>query len=117
MTMITKSAKATSFFATFLGACVSSSRLKMMKRKREEKECMDIVWQTPANPPLPQDYIVRNGNFNSLTSSTHSSINFEIEFFIIKFFLYCAGIRFVRPYYFEFIAHVSSLCSFFHFLF
>ncbi|KAI5404707.1 RNA pseudouridine synthase 7 [Lathyrus oleraceus] len=51
----------------------------MMKRKREEKnECMDIVWQTPANPPLPQDYIFRN------------------------------GIRFVRPYYFEFIAHVKN---------
>ena len=86
----------------------------MMKRKREEKECMDIVWQTPANPPLPQDYIVRNGDLNSLTNSTHSNNNFEIEFFIFKFFLYFAGIRFVRPYYFEFIAHVSS---FFHFLF
>ncbi|XP_073225365.1 RNA pseudouridine synthase 7 isoform X2 [Cicer arietinum] len=50
----------------------------MMKRKREEKECMDIVWQTPANPPLPQDYIFRNGT------------------------------RYVRPYYFEFIAHVKN---------
>ncbi|PNY15795.1 RNA pseudourine synthase 7-like protein [Trifolium pratense] len=50
----------------------------MMKRKREDKDCMDIVWQTPANPPLPQDYIFRN------------------------------GIRYVRPYYFEFIAHVKN---------
>ncbi|XP_027330469.1 RNA pseudouridine synthase 7 isoform X2 [Abrus precatorius] len=50
----------------------------MMKRKREEKEDMDIVWQTPANPPHPHDYVVRN------------------------------GIRFVKPYYFEFIAHVKN---------
>ncbi|XP_057423384.1 RNA pseudouridine synthase 7 [Lotus japonicus] len=51
-----------------------------MKRKREanKEEAMDIVWQTPANPPLPQDYIFRN------------------------------GFRFVRPYYFEFIAHVKN---------
>ncbi|XP_061360895.1 RNA pseudouridine synthase 7 [Gastrolobium bilobum] len=49
-----------------------------MKRKREEKEGMDIVWQTPANPPHPQDYIFQN------------------------------GIRFVKPYYFEFIAHVKN---------
>lgn len=34
-----------------------------MKRKRED-EGMDIVWQTPANPPEPQDYIFRNGNVN-----------------------------------------------------
>ncbi|KAI4336356.1 hypothetical protein L6164_014892 [Bauhinia variegata] len=48
-----------------------------MKRKREEED-MDIVWQTPANPPERQDYIFRN------------------------------GIRYVRPYYFEFIAHVKN---------
>ncbi|WVZ19564.1 hypothetical protein V8G54_006886 [Vigna mungo] len=50
-----------------------------MKRKRGgEEEGMDIVWQTPANPPQPDDYVFRN------------------------------GIRFVRPYYFEFIAHVKN---------
>lgn len=25
---------------------------------------MEIVWQTPANPPERHDYIFRNGNFN-----------------------------------------------------
>ncbi|XP_030493924.2 RNA pseudouridine synthase 7 [Cannabis sativa] len=57
----------------------------MMKRKRKEGEVveekkieMDIVWQTPANPPVRHDYIFRNGR------------------------------RHVRPYYFEFIAHVKN---------
>ncbi|KAF4361538.1 hypothetical protein F8388_007554 [Cannabis sativa] len=57
----------------------------MMKRKRKEGEVveekkmeMDIVWQTPANPPERHDYIFRNGR------------------------------RHVRPYYFEFIAHVKN---------
>ncbi|XP_057972570.1 RNA pseudouridine synthase 7 isoform X2 [Malania oleifera] len=49
-----------------------------MKRKRKEKEEMEIVWQTPANPPEPHDYIFRNGR------------------------------RHVRPYYFEFISHVKD---------
>ncbi|KAK4750685.1 hypothetical protein SAY87_004167 [Trapa incisa] len=39
---------------------------------------MEIVWQTPANPPEPHDYIFRNGR------------------------------RLVRPYYFEFISHVKN---------
>ncbi|KAJ7945665.1 Pseudouridine synthase [Quillaja saponaria] len=39
---------------------------------------MDIVWQTPANPPEAKDYIFRNGR------------------------------RHVRPYYFEFISHVKN---------
>ncbi|KAJ3675813.1 hypothetical protein LUZ60_004855 [Juncus effusus] len=38
---------------------------------------MEIVWQTPANPPHAHDYITRNGK------------------------------RYVKPYYFEFIAHVK----------
>ncbi|XP_059642965.1 RNA pseudouridine synthase 7 isoform X2 [Cornus florida] len=46
-----------------------------MKRKRED---MEIVWQTPANPPERQDYIFRN------------------------------GVRYVKPYYFEFISHVKN---------
>ncbi|PKI37093.1 hypothetical protein CRG98_042527 [Punica granatum] len=49
-----------------------------MKRKRgdeERKEEMEIVWQTPADPPEAQDYIFRHGR------------------------------RYVRPYYFEFISH------------
>lgn len=35
-----------------------------MKRKTREgdEEDMEIVWQTPANPPEPQDYILHNGN-------------------------------------------------------
>ncbi|XAR50363.1 tRNA pseudouridine(32) synthase [Bertholletia excelsa] len=47
-----------------------------MKRNREEE--MEIVWQTPANPPEARDYIFRD------------------------------GIRYVRPYYFEFICHVKN---------
>ncbi|XP_042476943.1 RNA pseudouridine synthase 7-like isoform X2 [Macadamia integrifolia] len=39
---------------------------------------MEIVWQTPANPPERHDYIFRNGK------------------------------RHVRPYYFEFISHVKN---------
>ncbi|KAK1271591.1 RNA pseudouridine synthase 7 [Acorus gramineus] len=39
---------------------------------------MDIVWQSPANPPEAHDYILRNGR------------------------------RHVRPYYFEFISHVKN---------
>ncbi|KAK3183198.1 hypothetical protein Dsin_030484 [Dipteronia sinensis] len=39
---------------------------------------MEIVWQTPANPPEKHDYIVRDGR------------------------------RHVRPYYFEFISHVKN---------
>ncbi|GMN56577.1 hypothetical protein TIFTF001_025696 [Ficus carica] len=56
-----------------------------MKRKKrgeeeeeEEEKKMEIVWQTPANPPEKQDYI------------------------------FCNGKRHVRPYYFEFIAHVKN---------
>ncbi|XP_052625575.1 RNA pseudouridine synthase 7 isoform X3 [Lactuca sativa] len=45
-----------------------------MKRNRED---MEIVWQTPANPPERHDYIFRN------------------------------GIRYVKPYYFEFISHAK----------
>lgn len=34
-----------------------------MKRKRNgPDETMDIVWQTPANPPHRHDYIFRDGN-------------------------------------------------------
>ncbi|KAA8540654.1 hypothetical protein F0562_024427 [Nyssa sinensis] len=39
---------------------------------------MEIVWQTPGNPPERHDYIFRH------------------------------GIRYVRPYYFEFISHVKN---------
>ncbi|XP_024973023.1 RNA pseudouridine synthase 7 [Cynara cardunculus var. scolymus] len=46
-----------------------------MKRNRED---MEIVWQTPANPPERRDYIFRN------------------------------GIRYVKPYYFEFISHAKN---------
>ncbi|XP_012090640.1 RNA pseudouridine synthase 7 isoform X3 [Jatropha curcas] len=51
-----------------------------MKRKREEenRNDMEIVWQTPANPPEKQDYIIRDGR------------------------------RHVRPYHFEFISHVKN---------
>ncbi|KAL4036424.1 hypothetical protein IC575_005164 [Cucumis melo] len=52
------------------------------KRKREEESMSmgmgGIVWQTPANPPQRSDYIFQNGR------------------------------RHVRPYYFEFIAHVKN---------
>ncbi|KAL2492204.1 RNA pseudouridine synthase 7 [Abeliophyllum distichum] len=49
-----------------------------MKRKRDEQENMEIVWQTPANPPQRHDYIFQD------------------------------GIRYVRPYYFEFISHAKN---------
>ncbi|PIN25878.1 tRNA pseudouridine(32) synthase [Handroanthus impetiginosus] len=50
-----------------------------MKRKRNDPEVnMEIVWQTPANPPQRQDYIFQD------------------------------GIRYVRPYYFEFISHAKN---------
>ncbi|XP_003634223.1 RNA pseudouridine synthase 7 [Vitis vinifera] len=49
-----------------------------MKRRRDEAAEMEIVWQTPANPPERHDYIFRNGK------------------------------RHVRPYYFEFISHVKN---------
>lgn len=50
-----------------------------MKRKMSEAdENMEIVWQTPANPPHRQDYIFRD------------------------------GVRYVKPYYFEFISHVKN---------
>lgn len=39
---------------------------------------MEIVWQTPANPPQAEDYIIRKGK------------------------------RYVKPYYFEFISHVKN---------
>ncbi|XP_052183542.1 RNA pseudouridine synthase 7 [Diospyros lotus] len=49
------------------------------KRKRREDETeMEIVWQTPANPPERRDYIFRD------------------------------GVRYVKPYYFEFICHVKN---------
>lgn len=46
--------------------------------KRKSGSDMEIVWQTPANPPERTDYIFRNGR------------------------------RHVRPYYFEFISHVKN---------
>lgn len=46
-----------------------------MKRKIDD---MEIVWQTPANPPDRHDYI------------------------------FCNGIRYVTPYHFEFISHVKN---------
>ncbi|KAK2662304.1 hypothetical protein Ddye_000878 [Dipteronia dyeriana] len=54
-----------------------------MKREREgenqdHSKQMEIVWQTPANPPEKHDYIFRDGR------------------------------RHVRPYYFEFISHVKN---------
>ncbi|XP_011623443.1 RNA pseudouridine synthase 7 isoform X2 [Amborella trichopoda] len=39
---------------------------------------MDVVWESPENPPKPEDYIFRD------------------------------GMRLVKPYYFEFISHVKS---------
>lgn len=59
---------------------MTSSRLKTQKHRssvvnrerttvkgggREGKgTVMEIVWQTPANPPEPQDYIFRDGEMN-----------------------------------------------------
>ncbi|CAM8914814.1 unnamed protein product [Rhodiola kirilowii] len=47
-----------------------------MNRKRDDE--MEIVWQTPANPPEKNDYVFVNGR------------------------------RHVKPYYFEFISHVKN---------
>ncbi|XP_047340952.1 RNA pseudouridine synthase 7 isoform X2 [Impatiens glandulifera] len=50
-----------------------------MKRRRDDgEEEMEIVWQSPANPPERQDYIFQD------------------------------GVRYVKPYYFEFISHVKN---------
>lgn len=47
----------------------SDLEVENMKRKRgeeeEEEKKMEIVWQTPANPPERHDYIFRNGNFKN----------------------------------------------------
>ncbi|CAA0816489.1 RNA pseudouridine synthase 7 [Striga hermonthica] len=48
------------------------------KRDGPDDDQMEIVWQTPANPPQRHDYIFRD------------------------------GIRYVRPYYFEFISHAKN---------
>jgi hypothetical protein len=74
----------------------------MMKRKREEKDSMDIVWQTPANPPLPQDYIFRNGNIKFLRVFTDSSNNFAIQILslitILTFFFLLLLIEFLQEF-------------------
>ena len=46
-------------FAALAAIVPEQLQNRKMKRKREE-EGMDIVWQTPANSPQPQDYIFRN---------------------------------------------------------
>ncbi|KAL6996899.1 hypothetical protein U1Q18_007024 [Sarracenia purpurea var. burkii] len=46
--------------------------------KRKQENDMEIVWQSPANTPERHDYVFRN------------------------------GVRYVRPYYFEFICHVKN---------
>lgn len=88
-----------------------------MKRKRDD---MEIVWQTPANPPERHDYIFLNGieikkkqniYFSFLVPSRHI-------YHPCTNFIFCwnyLGRRHVRPYYFEFISHVSSLYLF-HFV-
>lgn len=48
------------------------------KSERELPREIEIVWETPLNPPKPEDYIFYDGK------------------------------RMVRPYYFEFIAHVKK---------
>ena len=40
-----------------------------MKRRRDEAAEMEIVWQTPANPPERRDYIFRNGNKKKIRNS------------------------------------------------
>lgn len=77
------------------------------KRKRED---MEIVWQTPANPPERHDYIFRNGNFFSLQFPLYA-VFFLQQTFMPFFCFTCAGIRYVKPYYFEFISHVRLLLS------
>ncbi|XP_022988439.1 RNA pseudouridine synthase 7-like [Cucurbita maxima] len=59
----------------------SVEQLNNDEQEEKEEESMgvgEIVWQTPANPPQRSDYIFHNGR------------------------------RHVRPYYFEFIAHVKN---------
>ncbi|KAG7023047.1 RNA pseudouridine synthase 7, partial [Cucurbita argyrosperma subsp. argyrosperma] len=59
----------------------SVAQLNNDEQEEKEEESMgvgEIVWQTPANPPQRSDYIFHNGR------------------------------RHVRPYYFEFIAHVKN---------
>lgn len=87
------------------------------KRKRED---MEIVWQTPANPPERHDYIFRNGKFFLSSISVLSALYILCNKLLFFFCFTCAGIRYVKPYYFEFISHVQLLLSltdwFCHFL-
>ncbi|KAL5576860.1 hypothetical protein UlMin_018559, partial [Ulmus minor] len=46
-------------FSYILGGSKFELQEERMKRNREEKE-MEIVWQSPANPPEKMDYIFRN---------------------------------------------------------
>ena len=79
-----------------------------MKRRRDEAAKMEIVWQTPANPPERGDYIFRNGNEEKKLKENlklvYNYCVFFLKFSTISFFI--AGKRYVRPYHFEFISHV-----------
>lgn len=66
---------------------------------------MEIVWQTPANPPERHDYIFCNGKKKKFKYVKESGT--PVNFLFLDFG--SAGIRYVRPYYFEFISHVCMV--------
>lgn len=68
---------------------------------------MEIVWQTPANPPERQDYIFQKGMIDWRLTHLIEIVN-EVGsgVLIVGALLFVPGRRLVRPYYFEFISHV-----------
>lgn len=110
-----------SLFTTFLDAIECEWRWWRGREKRRAS-----VWTSYGKPQQIPRYRKTTSsetvNIKSFRVSTHSVIKFEIEFVSLNTILIFplsvdgiyAGIRFVRPYYFEFIAHVSSVCEFFH---
>lgn len=67
-----------------------------MKRRREadnaasdSNRSMEIVWQTPANPPEKHDYIFRDGNLNllklSILPNFQFSVNYTLKFSLNKY--------------------------------
>lgn len=70
-----------------------------MKRKISEREAdKEIVWQTPANPPQPNDFIFLNGIAHktlTLTLTLYYLFSF-IRKSVSLFFLLMAGTRLCR---------------------
>lgn len=63
----------------------------MKRRRREtETETMEIVWQTPANPPERQDYIFQKGMIDWRLTHLIEIVN-EVEFWLLELYFLCQG--------------------------